>query len=171
MNTERSSRGEYRMSRCVLDTCVCLDLSNAGLLKVALKLPYRFELPDIIAEELTYPAGDHLVDLGYTTISMPDVNLINTLKSSYPKPSTNDLFALACAKQHHGILLTGDAALRSAAESEGVEVHGVLWIFDELVSEDILTPTDAAISLERVIEGGSWLPRHDCQERLHRWRK
>jgi predicted nucleic acid-binding protein len=159
------------MPRCVLDTSICVDLANAGLLQVALRLSHTLKLPDVIAEELNEPPGSSLVELGFGTVSLPDVQEVATLVEKYRKPSTNDLFALACAKGNECILLTGDADLRKAAEIEKVEVHGILWVLDELVKEGVLSPVDAVTSLERVIAGGSWLPQQECEERLKRWRE
>jgi len=68
------------------------------------------------------------------------------------------------------VLLTGDAHLREAAKSEGVDVHGVLWVLDELVAQSILTPPDAATSLQRITAAGGWLPRMESEDRIKRWR-
>lgn len=159
------------MPRCVLDSSICVDLANAGLLEVVLRLSHSLELPDVIAAELNEPRGSLLIELGFGTASLADVSVVTALAAKYRKPSANDLFALACAKVNRCLLLTGDADLRQAAESEGVESHGILWVLDELVREGILSPIDAATSLDRVIAGGSWLPRHECEERFRRWRK
>jgi hypothetical protein len=35
---------------------------------------------------------------------------------------------------------TGDARLRELAEISGVEVHGVLWITDEMATHGVATP-------------------------------
>lgn len=53
----------------------------------------------------------------------------------------NDCFALALAEAiDDSILLTGDASLRAVAESKGIEVHGVLWVVDELASRRVVSP-------------------------------
>lgn len=158
------------MPTCVLDTSVCVDLAHARLLEHALRLSHTLQMPDVIAEELKEPSGSSLVGMGFPTVSLPDVHEVASLVQKYRKPSTNDLFALACSKALGCILLTGDADLRQAAKSEGVEVHGILWVLDELVKEHILSSADAITSLERVKAGGSWLPKHECDERIRIWR-
>lgn len=160
------------MPRCVLDTSICLDLSNAGLLEVILRLPHEFLLPDVIAEELKEPSGQRLVELGYTPVSLSGEHIgrVTDFAERYRRPSRVDLFALAYARVHECILVTGDAALRTAAEAEGVDVHGVLWILDDLVAQNILPPAEAANALDRMIASGSWLPQEDCSERINRWR-
>jgi hypothetical protein len=45
----------------------------------------------------------------------------------------HDGFAFALAESHPGcILLTGDAELRKLASVHKIEVHGILWLIDEL---------------------------------------
>ena len=49
-----------------------------------------------------------------------------------PALSANDCFCYVTAAVHSGILLTGDALLRRVASEDGLRVHGVLWLVDEL---------------------------------------
>ena len=50
-----------------------------------------------------------------------------------PQLSVHDGFAFALAEDHPGcILLTGDSKLRALAKRHAIEVHGVLWVLDEI---------------------------------------
>ena len=49
-----------------------------------------------------------------------------------------DHSALALAMQEKCPLLTGDKDLRTAAKSEGVEVHGTVWIIEELLNQKLI---------------------------------
>jgi hypothetical protein len=50
-----------------------------------------------------------------------------------PQLSVHDGFAYALAEEHPGcILLTGDGTLRTLAGQNAIEVHGVLWVIDEI---------------------------------------
>ena len=50
-----------------------------------------------------------------------------------PHLSIHDGFAYALAESRPGcILLTGDGQLRVFARRQKIEVHGVLWVIDEL---------------------------------------
>lgn len=160
------------MSRCILDSSICVDLSNGGLLEIALRLPHTLLLPDVVVQELKEPVGPDLVGLGYAPISLPGegMALLSSLVELYRKPSFVDLFALACAKAHLCLLLTGDADLRTASDKEGVEVHGVLWILDGLVAQDLLVGADAANALERIVASGARLPKNECDSRFKAWR-
>lgn len=62
--------------------------------------------------------------------------------------SAPDALALALAKSHAWILLSGDGALRQLALTEAVTCHGVLWALDALHSEGLASATmlDAGLS-------------------------
>jgi predicted nucleic acid-binding protein len=161
------------LKKLILDTSICIDLHNGKLLKAVLQLPHKFVLPDVIIAELIEPAGSLLIKLGYTKegTSSEETNDIFALRNEYASPSTNDLFALLLAKRNGCPIITGDNALRNAARQEGITAHGLLWLIDEMVKCDILTGNQAAESLERIIDEGSWLPKKECEDRFKKWRR
>jgi len=75
------------------------------------------------------------------------------------------------AREIGAILLTGDKDLRHYTESEHIEVHGTLWIFDQLVKSGLLKPKDAANKLESLLNQGRRLPKKESQNRIAKWRK
>lgn len=161
-----------QQKRLILDTTTCIDLFNGNLLKKVTKLPYELVLPDVIVAELINPPGKHLLQVGYKISHIPEHAMaeIISLRERYSKPSTNDLFAFLLAKLNSCELITGDDALRKIAKDEGVAVHGILWILDRLIDHTIVSPREAADALEKILAGGSWLPRKECEIRLKWWR-
>jgi predicted nucleic acid-binding protein len=85
---------------------------------------------------------------------------------SYGQPSFIDLSALALAKHMNALLLTNDGALRVAAANEGVDVHGTLWVLDEMLRCHVITPPVAIEALKQMLQNRSRLPRNDCEKRL-----
>jgi predicted nucleic acid-binding protein len=158
--------------KLILDTTVCIDLFNGGLLESSLQLPYDLVLPDVIVEELINPPGGELVKIGYSVLPLRDegVEQVLALRERHRKPSTNDLFAIVLAKLNSCPLVTGDESLRRAAKDEGLQVHGLLWVLDRLVDHHILSSLEAAASLEIILEKGSWLPKKECEARFKKWR-
>ena len=70
----------------------------------------------------------------------------------HPQLSINDGFAFVVAEGHDGcILVTGDRHLRQLAEQHKIEVHGVIWIVDELRRHDVLEAEVLASAL-RLLE-------------------
>ena len=68
-------------------------------------------------------------------------------------------------------LLTGDNKLRQCAKESGVMVHGILWILDQLVEKKIVSATEMAGKLEKLLVLGSRLPKEECQKRINAWKK
>lgn len=143
-----------------------------GLIDCFFRLPFLFIAPDVIIEELKEPDGKKLISLGLRKVELAgkEVQQVIELAGRYPAPSRADLFALTLAKTRHGVLLTGDRHLRKAAEQEKVQVHGTLWILDQLVNREIITPIQAAQALEKMLAKGRRLPRFECKRRLKKWK-
>ena len=159
--------------KLILDTTVCIDLHNGDLLERATGLPYELALPDVVVAELIKPPGELLLQIGFSLLHLGEeaIEQLVAIRAQYPKPSTNDLFALLLARMYSCVLVTGDDDLRKAAKDEGIEVHGLLWLLDLTVDHGILSPLQAADSLELILAAGSWLPRKECDARFRRWRR
>ena len=89
--------------------------------------------------------------------------------------SDADLSVIYLAIREEAMVLSGDRLLRNTAEARHIEVHGTLWIMDELVKASILKPAVAADRLEALMQRtGSerrYLPVKDCLERIQHWRR
>ncbi len=111
----------------------------------------------------------HECGLLITEISDEEFILAQHFKNVYTKLSTYDAFALAIAKHRTWVLLTGDKPLRTAADHEDVECHGVIWVYDELRRQKRIDQNTfyAAIKalLKATLEGRCRLP---ITELLHR---
>jgi hypothetical protein len=59
--------------------------------------------------------------------------------------------------------------VRREAAHLGLEVRGLLWVFDKLVGDGVLAPAEAAIRLKRTLASGAFLPSDECDTRLRRW--
>lgn len=76
----------------------------------------------------------------------------------YTRASRNDCFALALAAQEKCTLLTGDKALRHAAETESVMVKGTLWLVELMVRQGLINIEQAREAFQRMNEAGRRLP-------------
>ena len=127
------------MTRVIVNDASCLiDLRKGGLLSALRNLPYRFVVPLPVRESEVLDFSDEewrrLDDAGMVThdLASSEVAQALVLKARHPALSANDCFCFVTALTHPGILLTGDALLRRVATDNGLHVHGVLWIVDEL---------------------------------------
>lgn len=131
-----------------------------------------FKTPDLVAHKLQSLSAASLKRLGLHVVELPGTRVLEIIQMArkYPRPSRPDLSALVLARSEGGILLTGDKALRAAGEEEGLEVRGVLWLLDEMVSRQVLSGTKAIAALQLMLKGGSRLPTTDCERYVQVWR-
>jgi rRNA-processing protein FCF1 len=129
------------MQIVINDTSCLIDLRKAGLLHATLLLPYAFKvaLPLVHSELLDFSKAeiDDLVVRGLAVVDLPPewMGKVFTYRSAYPGLSFNDCLSLTLAESEaQSILLTGDQNLRNRATAIGIEVHGVLWVSDQLVA-------------------------------------
>ena len=76
---------------------------------------------------------------------------------------------LALAEAENCPLLTGDAALRVAAESENIEVKGTIWLIMEMVSEGRITVAVAKAALAKMRDNGRRLPWEVAEQMLNEY--
>jgi len=123
----------------VSDSSCLIDLRKVSLLDALLKLPCEFLIPDTLFEDellkFTVAQKKALIRAGLKVIDLPGERVLRaqTVIRQSPRLSVHDGFAFALAESHRGcILLTGDGELRSLATRHKMEVHGVLWVIDEI---------------------------------------
>jgi predicted nucleic acid-binding protein len=63
-------------------------------------------------------------------------------------------------------MLTGDKKMREVAEKLGIEVHGSIWVIDELIRNQLISPAKTVGLLELLIATNSWLPRNEIEKEL-----
>ena len=67
------------------------------------------------------------------------------------------------------ILLTGDGPLRGVAETNGIEVHGVLWLMDELEVHEVVPARRLYDALRLFHEDDLvFLPADEVRRRIRR---
>jgi predicted nucleic acid-binding protein len=128
----------------VSDSSCLIDLRKVSLLDALLKLPCEFLIPDTLFEDellkFTTEQKKALVRGGLKVIDLPGERVLRAqaIIRQSPRLSVNDGFAFVLAESHPGcILLTGDGELRGLAARHSMEVHGVLWVLDELHRHEI----------------------------------
>lgn len=122
----------------ISDTSALIDLRKVHLIEAFLSLPYDFLIPDVILElELRSFSEDEIDFLKrkvrVSSLTSQELQQVQALIPLHQALSEVDVFVLVTAKKHSdAILLTGDQRLRDLAEQESLEVHGVLWVIEEL---------------------------------------
>jgi len=152
----------------ISDASVLIDIEHGNLTSAMFGLPWQFAVPDILfAEELAEQHG-RLLQLGLISKTM-DGNQVNEaykLRQEYVQTSVNDLLALILAKHENCQLLTGDKALRKVAAKLNVEVHGTIWLVNQMVQQQKITVEVARVSFQYMKNSGSRLPWSKIEKML-----
>jgi len=127
--------------------------------------------PDMVIAELLLPSWN-LLGLGLIEKSLSGLEMLEAekLEKKYSQPGRIDLISLFLAIREKAILLTGDEALRVAAQKEGANVHGTLWLLDAMVENGAISKAEGYRSLELMINAGRRLPKNEVILRMNLWR-
>lgn len=157
----------------VSDTSVLIDLERAVLLPRAFGLAAEFAVPDVLFEhELRPYGGAALLTLGLRVESLDGDGVARAAayRRTQRALTVADSFALALAKQTGWILLTGDGALRTLADSEQIESHGILWLLDLMETEKAAPMRELCDGLQRITAHPRCrLPKPEVETRLQRY--
>ena len=154
----------------ISDASVLIDIECGGLTSAMFSLSWQFVVPDILFfQELAGQHG-HLLQFGLISKAM-NGELIGEayhLRQKYIKTSVNDLLALTLAKHEYCPLLTSDKALREVAKKLSVEVHGTLWLVEQMLKSRKITIEIARVAFQRMKSSGSRLPRSEVERILNK---
>lgn len=132
----------------VSDTNIFIDLVKLNLLGDFFALPWDIHTTDFVINELT----DYEQRIAVTAfikrkkLTVGKLNadeigdIVRRSNETGGKISITDFSVCLYSKKNNFILLTGDGNLRKVASNDNIEVHGILYLFDELVSYSILPP-------------------------------
>lgn len=144
----------------ISDANILIDIEAGDLIAPMFSLGYQFSVPDVLFYEELEEQHNHFLELGLQIQGLDEkgIQRVQALSQTYKNPSRNDLFALVLAEIEKCPLLTGDAALRRAAESENLKVNGTLWLIGEMVREQRITTMVARAALKKMQNSGRRLP-------------
>jgi predicted nucleic acid-binding protein len=80
-----------------------------------------------------------------------------------------DKTVIYLAQQLQAQVLSGDGLLRKVCAKNGLEVNGIIWIFDNLLRHQIIIEANAVEKMELLLSVNSRLPFEECRERIKSW--
>ena len=161
----------------VNDANILIDLLKIDLLDSFFQLEYDFQVTDMAFAEIQEANTADLsffLDNGLLTrqgFSFEELLQIQFLEVENPAISIADCSCLYLSRKVSATLLTGDAALRRVAEQNDIPVHGILWVFDEMVDGVIISKQEARDKLFELMELNPRLPAKECQKRIKAWKQ
>jgi rRNA maturation endonuclease Nob1 len=162
----------------VYDANILIDFCKLGMLHELFLLGYTMYTVDWVFGELQaeqqnaylpYIKSGQL-NVGQLTEDM--MKEVFTIKRQKAQLSQADCSVLVYARHQAGILLTSDMNLRKIALHLGAEVHGHLWVFDQMFEQGILSGKALTAALRRLNkEVNIWLnlPKEECEKRKNIW--
>lgn len=167
------------MDIIVNDTNILIDLQSVGLLEEVCKLPCEVHTVDFVIGEITDSEQQRAIALliedkkiHVHSFSPEDVTFVIMEHMSAPgNLSIPDIAVCYYAKNGSYKLITGDRQLRNYAMGKNLEVHGILYIFDELVRNCIITPAMGAAKLIELRAVNVRLPKSEIEARIKKWIK
>lgn len=160
------------MRLLISDANIFIDMVSGELLEAMFRLPYRFAVPDVLYEEELAAHHSDLPGLGLQVLELsPDgIMDVQALLTRYASEGVTryDVFALALARQEDCPLLTGDRALRNAGEEEQLEVHGTLWLVEEMLRLGIVRGQTVRRAYQAMAAERRRLPWAEVERQLQR---
>lgn len=154
----------------ISDANILIEMEAGELMGKLFQLPIQFAIPDILYWEEIEPGAPGLEGQGMRILEVTGeyVAYAAGLQAKYgANPSPNDYLALALAKQEGCPLLTGDQALKLAAQQEDVTVMGTVWLLRTMVENQLLSVDDALAALALMKKDKRRLPWIDTERILN----
>lgn len=158
------------------DANILIDLAKLELLDVFSQLNFELHSTDFVLAELNKSQRvliDKLIlDNVLNIIKTEDIDDFNGISSLLER--TNGLSFEDCSvwyysKKMNGILLTGDGKLRKQARKDEIEVKGIIYIFDELLAQGLISYEIAILRMRQLIQLNMRLPEAEIEKRLIEW--
>ena len=168
------------MDIVINDTNIFLDLYDVDLLEAFFQLPVQVHTVDFVVDEIKRPAQQSVIQdlIGRGVLVVKDyssTSLVNLYQFNLEcggnltlTDSTVIYYAQSIAECR---ILTGDRQLRNRAEERGITVSGILYVFDLLVEQGLVSPAEAARKLEALFRINPRLPKREIEIRMEKWKK
>src|SRR5438067_590068 len=142
------------MKVAVKDACVLIDLANGGLFDGWFQLGIETFITNLVIRQVKieqqWQAVSPFVETGLLRVESLTGEQIAQMQQTFAsgRIGIEDQSVLFLAIERNALLITGDRRLRIEAGRTKIEVRGLLWVLDELVSRAVLTPKLAAVKLQ-----------------------
>jgi rRNA maturation endonuclease Nob1 len=161
----------------VNDANILIDLLKIHLISSFFQLNFEMHITNFCLGEIEEENSNLLnayvesKQLIVREFNFSELTEIQNLNNNYGSLSFSDSSCLYLCKNITAMLLTGDKKLRNIAETKGIEVHGIPWIFKELISQQVLDYQTAIQKLNSLMSLNQRLPLEECRKCIKNWEK
>lgn len=149
---------QNKKTTLIADTSVLIDLDKTQLLGAIFTGHFRVVIPEPVWAEEVEPSYARF-ELAHFKLIQSSAEIrgmdsemvwkVNDMAQRYKGLSKNDGFCIVMADSiEASVLLTGDKLLKESAEEYGINVHGVLWAYDQIRTLGICPPKVLRAALE-----------------------
>jgi predicted nucleic acid-binding protein len=158
------------------DANILIDLVHLDLMNEFIQLEIELKTTDFVFEELNdnqkiiiaeFIASGNIELI--ITEKEEDFEGITTILENSSGLSFEDCSVWHYANKLDGILLSGDGRLRKQATANGILVKGILYVFDQLLLNNLISFNYAIEKLEILYEINPRLPIDSKNERIANW--
>jgi predicted nucleic acid-binding protein len=163
------------MKIIITDTNILFDVIKIGALPEFFSLDYEISTTVFVLQEIlpspqkemleTFIRAKKLIVFNFSAEEIEEVQKFNTgrdLKRFTDKTVIWKSLKLNCP------MLTGDQRMREVAEKMNIEVHGSIWIIDELVTKALISNEKAIMLFEQLLITNRRLPKNEIEIRINK---
>ena len=163
----------------VSDTNIFIDLYNVDLLDEFFSLDIEIHTTDFVMNELIVEKQKKKIMEYHDRLFLKKFNAKELLElisfqhnlEKDTNVSVQDCSVWKYAQENDYMLLTGDRKLRGLAIKEGTNVCGILYLFDKMVEEHIISPQKACEKILQLKKQNVRLPSKEIDKRVEIWKK
>ena len=166
------------MKIVINDANILIDLAKLELLNIFSKINFELHTTDCVIAELNDEQKSPVLKLIKSgklkvikTDDVIDFQGITEILEKSNGLSFEDCSVWYYSKKLVGALLTGDGKLRKQATKEGVEVRGIIFIFDELLKQNLISFKIAIEKISQLSLLNNRLPKRDIELRIKCWKE
>lgn len=145
------------MNIVVTDACIFIDVIELHLTTKFFGLGLEIHTTRDVMNEL-YPEQQQILE-AYETNNKLTIHILSPeeklelLSDTFPKALTpEDRSVVFIAQKLDAIVLSSDKPVRKVAKKLAIEYHGMIWIFDQLVKEKLLTGKKASELIQQMVD-------------------
>ena len=159
------------MKLAITDANIFIDLFYMDLVDTFFNLDIELFTSIEVIDELDDGQQASLTSrVKLTVLNENEVNYLEELEDELSnRLSPADLSVFYHAKELHIGILTGDNLLRKISIEKGFEVHGILWVMDEMTKCSLIKCNEAISKLQELMSYNRRLPGSECEGMIKKW--
>lgn len=160
----------------IKDACIFFDLIDLRLLSNFYQLPLTVITTPQVLAEITDDAQLNEINIylesGQLQIDkFGQRNTIDSIYESNSRLSFTDASILETALRRNAAVLSSDNSLRKESSRQGLTVHGLLWVLEELYKQDLIELDGLLSKLEEYPKINQWAPKTEIENLIKKYNR